>query len=108
MSYTPKNPQMSAPTSAGILKKINTVPTQMPQAPNRKGNVSVMTPSSNTGVTVVTGSNKRGVSQPSGSQGAPKAGGKPNPSYCGPVSVSRPKSNYGVNDGYRAGSGYDK
>jgi hypothetical protein len=45
------------------------------QAPNRKGNQSKHTPSSNTGVTAVTRP-QGGLSQPAGAQGAPAAGGK--------------------------------
>ena len=43
---------------------------QFAQAPNRKGNISKMTPKSNTGVTAVTGP-KHETATPKGSQGAP-------------------------------------
>lgn len=84
----------------------NKAPTQMTQMPNRKGNVSKSQPDPkhSSSVTAVTGLNKRGVSQPKGAQGAPSAGGKPHPSCCGPVNVSKPKSNYGANDSYRNSS----
>ena len=84
----------------------NSAPTQMAQMPNKKGNVSKTQPDpTNTkGVTAVTCSNKRQVSQPKGAQGAPKASGTVH-GVCGcPVSVSRPKDNYGPNDGYRNSS----
>ena len=52
----------------------NNAPTQMAQAPNRKGNVSKHLPSNKGGVTAVTG--KLGsLYQPDGSQGKPSAGG---------------------------------
>lgn len=86
----------------------NKAPTQMAQMPNRKGNVGKHTPKGNTGVTAVTGSNKSGLMQPKGAQGAPKAGGNVHGACSCPVSVSRPKSSYGANDSYRAGSGYNK
>ena len=84
----------------------NKAPTQMAQAPNRKGNVSKSQPDPKhaSGVTSVTGSNKRSVSQPKGTQGAPKATGVVH-GVCGcPVSVSRPKDAYGPNDSYRNSS----
>ena len=62
---------------------------QFAQAPNRKGNVSKMTPSNNTGVTAVTGPS-HGVSGPKGQQGAPKAGGSITGRHQ-KVSVSTPK-----------------
>jgi hypothetical protein len=43
---------------------------QYAQAPNRKGNISKMTPNSNTGVTAITNV-KHGVATPKGNQGAP-------------------------------------
>ena len=43
---------------------------QSVQAPNRKGNISKMTPNSNTGVTAITNV-KHGTATPKGSQGAP-------------------------------------
>jgi hypothetical protein len=52
----------------------NNAPTQMAQAPNRKGNVSKHLPSKNTGVTAVT--RPQGNTSYSGhNQGAPKANG---------------------------------
>jgi len=52
----------------------NNAPTQMAQAPNRKGNVSKHLPSNKGGVTAVTG--KLGsLYTPDGSQGKPSAGG---------------------------------
>jgi hypothetical protein len=72
------------------------------QAPNRKGNQSKHTPKNNSGVTAVTRSGG-GLSQPSGHQGAPKAGG--NVAGGGQkVMVSRPKADYCNNDGYRSSS----
>jgi hypothetical protein len=82
----------------------NKAPTQMAQMPNRKGNVAKHTPKGNTGVTANTGLNKRQVSQPSGAQGAPKAGGTVHGTCSCPLSVSKPKSSYGANDGYRNSS----
>lgn len=72
------------------------------QAPNRKGNQSKHTPGAG-GATAVTGANKRGVAQPTGSQGAPKAGGN---IYAvgNKAQVSRPKADYCNNDGYRNSS----
>jgi len=76
----------------------NKAPTLMAQMPNRVGNVSKMTPKSNTGVTAITGT-KHGVAQPKGSQGAAKAGGSITGNHQ-KVQVSRPKESYGCNDGY--------
>lgn len=72
------------------------------QAPNRKGNQSKHTAGTG-GVTAVTGANKRGVAQPTGSQGAPKAGGSITGQHQ-KVQVSRPKADYCANDGYRSSS----
>jgi hypothetical protein len=77
-------------------------PTLMAQMPNRKGNVSKHTPSSNTGVTAVTRP-QGNLSQPKGAQGAPKATGNVYPS-SGKPQVSRPKADYCNNDGYRSSS----
>ena len=76
----------------------NKAPSLMAQMPNRVGNISKMTPKSNTGVTAQTNT-KHGVAQPKGAQGAAKAGG----SITGihqKVTVSRPKESYGANCGY--------
>lgn len=61
---------MSAYTSG------NNAPTQMRQAPNRKGNTSAHTPKGNTGVTAVTRP-QGNVAYAAGHQGAPKTGGNP-------------------------------
>ena len=88
----------------------NSAPTQMAQAPNKKGNVSKTQPDPkhSSGVTSVTGSNKRGLAQPKGAQGAPKGTGVIH-GVCGcPVSVSKPKDSYGKNDAYLKNSSYLK
>lgn len=82
----------------------NNAPTQMAQAPNRKGNQSK---------TVATGSGgATGVTRPQGATsygkghvGAPAAGGKVN-GRNQKVQVSRPASNYGCNDSYMKNSSY--
>jgi len=72
------------------------------QAPNRKGNISKNPAKLTGGVTAVTrfgGS----LSQPTGHQGAPKAGG--NVAGGGQkVMVSRPKADYCNNDSYCSSS----
>tara|TARA_R110000868_G_scaffold82690_5_gene233404 strand:+ start:1334 stop:1615 length:282 start_codon:yes stop_codon:yes gene_type:complete len=84
----------------------NKAPTQMAQAPNKKGNVSKTQPDPkhSSGVTAVTGSNKRGLNQPKGAQGAPKGTGVVHAGCHCPVSVMRPKDTYGSNDSYRNSS----
>jgi len=87
---------MSAYTSG------NKAPTLMAQSPNRVGNVSKNPPKSNVGVTAVTRP-QGGLSQPTGHQGAPKAGG--NVAGGGQkVMVSRPQADYCNNDSYRSSS----
>ena len=110
MNYSPKSAINKAPTTSAILAKINSYPNLEKQAPNRNGNVSTNQPDyTNTkGVTAVTGSNKRGLSQPKGAQGAPKASGTVHAGCHCPVSVVRPKDNYGPNDSYLNGSSYKK
>lgn len=70
------------------------------QAPNRKGNVSKMTPKHSGGVTDVTAA-KHGTDTPKGNQGAPKASGNVYP-VGNKVSVSTPKAynTKTTNDGY--------
>jgi hypothetical protein len=79
----------------------NNAPTQMAQAPNRKGNVSKHLPSNKGGVTSVTRP-QGSLYQPDGSQGKASAGG--NITGRGQkVSVNRPAEYYcGTikNDGY--------
>ena len=77
----------------------NKAPTLMAQMPNRVGNISKMTPKSNTGVTAQTNT-KHGVAQPKGAQGASKASGVVHGANKQPVLVSRPKESYGPNCGY--------
>ena len=72
------------------------------QSPNRKGNQSKHTPTGVGGVTAQTNT-KHGVAQPTGSQGAPKAGGSITGQHQ-KVQVSRPKADYCANDGYRSSS----
>jgi len=91
----------------------NNAPTLMKQAPNRKGNHDLTSPSHDTGVTAVT--NKNGSTMyPPGCQGAPKVGphgGKTAGVTAGrkqPVMMSRPKELYDgkiKNDGYIAKDG---
>jgi hypothetical protein len=76
----------------------NNAPTQMAQAPNRKGNQSKHTATGTGGAT--------GVTRPQGSTayskghvGAPAAGGKVN-GRGQKVQVSRPAANTGSNFGY--------
>lgn len=74
---------MSAYTSG------NNAPTLMAQSPNRKGNISKDIAKLTGGVTAVTRP-QGGLSQPSGAQGAPKAGGNI-ASRNQKVMVSRPE-----------------
>jgi len=63
----------------------NSAPTQMAQAPNRKGNAAVLKNSHSTGVTAVTG--KLGsLYTPDGSQGAPAFGKATNNKNAGATS----------------------
>ena len=78
----------------------NNAPTQMAQAPNRKGNTSKHTPGPG-GVTAVTRS-MGGTSYSSPNQGAPKTGCDPTYGSGQKVTVSRP-SDYNTratNTGY--------
>lgn len=80
----------------------NSAPTLMAQMPNRVGNKSTKPPQRNVGVTAVTRP-QGSVTYGADHQGAPSAGG----SITGrnqKVQVSRPKANYGCNDGYLKGS----
>ena len=74
------------------------------QAPNRKGNISKLSPSHSKGVTAVTGP-AHGTATPKGNQGAPKAGGNVFP-VGNKMSVSTPKcyDKTPVNDGYMSKS----
>jgi hypothetical protein len=111
MNYAPKYVPNKAPTTAAILAKMNSYPTQEAQAPNRKGNISKMMPDANSGRMATVGatnasSNKIRVTQPKGTQGAPKSSGVPVPkpqsdgcsanakTNAGPEKVSRPKADY--------------
>ena len=73
------------------------------QMPNTKGNQSKHVPGKG-GVTAVVG-NK--VDVKTTGQGAPKASGNIYP-VGNKVSVSKPKCDYGNNDGYRNGAYYPK
>lgn len=94
---------MSAYTSG------NNAPTQMAQAPNRKGNVSKDPAKHSGGSTNVVG-NRVDKMTPAGSQGAPKTGYD---ATCGrhqKVSVSKPEpyNTKSTNTGYVKGSSYLK
>lgn len=81
----------------------NKAPTQMAQAPNRKGNIDKKPAKNTGGVTNVTRP-QGSTSIPAGNQGAPKAGANPLAGRGQKVSVSRPKDNCGYNDSYRSSS----
>lgn len=81
----------------------NKAPTLMAQAPNRVGNKSKHTPSSNTGVTAVTRP-QGSTSYAAGHQGAASVGKDPTSGRGQKVMVSRPKENCGHNDGYLSSS----
>ena len=94
----------------------------MKQAPNRVGNQSKKPANAFSGRAATGGVTNRlpdttYVAQPKGAQGAPKANGKINVSNLSrgdngnkgnATPISRPKNDYGNNDGYRAGSSYLK
>ena len=78
----------------------NNAPTQMAQAPNRKGNQSKHVASGTGGATAVTRP-QGGVAYSKGHVGAPAAGGKVD-GRNQKVQVSRPAANTGSNFGYMA------
>jgi hypothetical protein len=85
----------------------NNAPTQMAQAPNRKGNMSKHTATGMGGATAVTRP-QGSTSYSDGYTGKHTANGKVN-GRNQPVQVSRPKDNYcGCNDGYMKNSSYLK
>jgi hypothetical protein len=84
----------------------NNAPTQMAQAPNRKGNQSKHVATGNGGATAVTRP-QGGVAYSVKHQGAPSAGGKVN-GRNQKVQVSRPAADYGCNDSYMKNSSYLK
>jgi len=83
----------------------NNAPTQMAQAPNRKGNIS-KTVTGKGGVTAITNP-KGGTSYADGHVSAPSASGKVD-GRNQKVQVSRPKADYCCNDGYMKNSSYLK
>jgi hypothetical protein len=121
--YVPKGQESAINYESRYVtkKEINQVPTIERQAPNRKGNQSMKPANSfggrqgTSGVTNPAPDTAPKVSQPKGAQGAPAVckplynnsnlvGGN----KCNAQAVSRPKNEYGNNDGYRAGSSYLK
>jgi len=85
----------------------NNAPTQMAQAPNRKGNQSKRTPTGTGGATGVTRP-QGSVAYGKGHVGAPAANGKVD-GRNQKVQVSRPKADYcNCNDGYLKNSSFLK
>jgi hypothetical protein len=84
----------------------NNAPTQMAQAPNRKGNQSKHTATGMGGVTAQP-KPQGDTAYGKGHVGAPSAGGKVN-GRNQKVQVSRPKADYCCNDGYMKNYSYTK
>ena len=79
----------------------NSAPKMMPQAPNRKGNISKKPPINNVGVTAVTNPNGS-IAYALGKMGVATHNGNPTGGRGQKVMVSMPKpySCYTENDGY--------